>query len=262
MPRPDLPEQDEPVRSATAGDSPAVAAAHGNRLLLLALFTSAILWNVPYGNYVLYPFKLLATWLHEGSHGLAMLITGAGFDRMEVYRDTSGLAFAKAGVGTAGRSLIASAGYVGTALFGALLLVQGRTVRGSRVVLIAVGALLVLSVALFVRNGFGAAALGLLGVTIGLIGWKASESVAGFIVNLFAAQSCINAVLDIRVLFSSTLLVNGKPTGSSDAHTLSSLLGGPPWLWASLWLALSFAAFYLALRYTRLRADAPAVTRD
>ena len=27
------------------------------------------LWNLPYGGIALYPFKLLATWLHEMSHG-------------------------------------------------------------------------------------------------------------------------------------------------------------------------------------------------
>jgi hypothetical protein len=46
------------------------------RTLAVALLASLLLWNLPFGGVLLYPFKLLATWLHELSHGLAMMITG------------------------------------------------------------------------------------------------------------------------------------------------------------------------------------------
>ncbi len=35
------------------------------RTLALALLASLLLWNLPFGGVLLYPFKLLATWLHD-----------------------------------------------------------------------------------------------------------------------------------------------------------------------------------------------------
>ena len=102
------------------------------RALILALLASLLLWNLPFGGLVLYPFKLLATWLHEMSHGAVMLLSGAGFDHLEIFSDTSGLAQAKHAIGVGGRAAIHCAGYMGTALFGAFLLVLGQTRPGAR----------------------------------------------------------------------------------------------------------------------------------
>src|SRR6185436_20424911 len=85
--------------------------------LAVALLASLLLWN--FGGGLLYPFKLLATWMHELSHGLAMILTGAGFDHVVIYRDTSGLAYAYTTVGAFGTAIIAAAGYMGTPLWGA-----------------------------------------------------------------------------------------------------------------------------------------------
>jgi hypothetical protein len=221
------------------------------RNLFLALLATLILWNVPYGWVALYPFKLFATWLHEMSHGLLMLATGAGIDRLQVFRDTSGLAHPEYGVGRLAQAAISSAGYLGTATFGALFLLTGKTARTSRIMLFLLGLFLATSAALWVRNPFGLAAVLGLGVVFVALSRLASDGVASFVLQFVAAQSCINAVLDIRVLFGSVMLVDGQPVGRSDADTISSLLGGPPILWAMLWLCYSFALFYLALRWLR-----------
>src|SRR5262249_53372058 len=87
------------------------------RTLALALLASLLLWNLPFGGLLLYPFKLLATWLHELSHGITMILTGAGFDEVLIYRDTSGLAYAHYRIDDAGSAVIAAAGYMGTPLW-------------------------------------------------------------------------------------------------------------------------------------------------
>ena len=93
------------------------------RTLAVALLASLLVWNVPFGGIALYPFKLLATWMHELSHGIAMLLTGAGFDHILIYRDTSGLAYARSTAGPIGSAIIAAAGYMGTPVWGGVLLV-------------------------------------------------------------------------------------------------------------------------------------------
>jgi hypothetical protein len=244
------------VDAPSPDDSLSERALHGNAgqaLLRVALLATLFLWNVPYGQYALYPFKLFATWLHETSHGIVMLLTGAGFDRMLIFRDTSGLAYPDHGVTAPAQAVISSAGYMGTAAFGALFLWLGRTARGARAILGATAIAMLLSAVFFVRNGFGVAAVLVGGVALLILAWKAEEPAAAFVLHFIAAQACINAVLDIRVLFGATMIVNGKVQGRSDAHTMSDAVGGPPWLWASVWLGWSFLLFFFALR--RLRQD-------
>ena len=63
-------------------------------------------------------------------------------------------------------------------------------------------------------------------------------------------------MLDIRVLFRANLVVNGEVMQRSDAHNMAEATFGTAWLWAGVWLAWSFALFYIALRRTRLSAEA------
>jgi hypothetical protein len=229
------------------------------KFLLVALLGTLILWNVPYGWTILYPFKIFATWLHESSHALLMVLLGAGLDRLEIFRDTSGLAHPALGVTAVAQAVISSAGYMGTAFFGALFLILARTERGARWILVGIGAAMAVTAALAVRNTFGVVAIASeAAVLLGLARWGGPRT-AGFLVNFLAAQSCINALLDIRVLFGGTLLVDGQPRVQSDADQVSHVVGGPPALWATLWLVWSFALFFVALRRMRLPARIPAL---
>lgn len=223
------------------------------RALILALLASLLLWNLPFGGVVLYPFKLLATWLHELSHGAVMLISGAGFQHLEIFEDTSGIAQARHSVGAAGRAAIHCAGYMGTALFGALLLLLGQTRPGARSILAALGALLGLSALIWIRNDFAihAAYIGV-GVCFALA-LVPSERIAILVVNFIAAQACINALLDIRVLFRTDMVINGKVVGASDAHNMANATFGSHWLWAAIWLFWSGICFFIALRLIYLR---------
>jgi len=237
-----------------------VDSAREHKYLLGALLVTFVLSNVPYGYVLLYPFKIFATWVHESCHALVMLSTGAGVDQLQIFPDTSGLAMPARGVTAAAQVAISSAGYMGTAAFGALFLILGRTERGARWVLALLGGLMGVSAAAMVRNAFGLAAT--LGGAVLLVATArfAGETVATFLLNFLAAQSCINAVLDIRVLYGSELFVDGQPRAQSDADSVAALVGGPPALWATLWLLWSFALFFLALRFLRVSAKVPAWT--
>jgi hypothetical protein len=110
-----------------------------------------------------------------------------------------------------------------------------------------------------IKNDFGVAA-----VLIGAGAFLALALIPGrrlafLAVNFVAAQACVNAVLDIRVLFRSELVINGVVARSSDAHNMARATFGNHWMWAAVWLAFSFAAFYAALRiiYLRQRSASP-----
>jgi hypothetical protein len=232
--------------------------------LAIALIASLILWNLPFGGVVLYPFKLLATWLHELSHGLAMILTGAGFDRVVIYRDTSGLAYAYTSVGAFGTAIIAAAGYMGTPLWGALLLVITPNAKAARSALIVLGSLLVITTLLVIApspdgDRFGQYVTPAIGAAIALVGIMLPARARVFVAHFIAAQSCVNALLDIRVLLRPLQVVGGKSAGMSDAQNMAFSTFGTTetwavWTWAIIWLAWSLAVLFFALRFSGSQA--------
>lgn len=235
------------------------------RTLAAALLASLVLWNLPYGGLVLYPMKLLATWLHEMSHGLVMLLTGAGFDYLVVYRDTSGLAYSKAPLAAWSIPFIAAAGYMGTPLWGALLLRLTPTAARARIVLAVLGGMILLSAFTVVAiddNGetFGPWAMGALGGGILACALAVPGRWRVLVAHFLAAQACLNALLDIRVLLRPFQVVGGSSTQSSDAHSMAASTFGTTadwavWTWAGIWLAWSLAVLFVALRFSGSRAS-------
>lgn len=216
-------------------------------MLLGALLASVVLFNVPYGQYVLYPFKLFSTWLHESSHGLAALLVGGDFQRMVIRADTSGTAYHTATSSVFAHAFVTSAGYLGTSFFGALLLWLGtKSERRSRLVLLGIGVTMLLMDVVFMRNLFGLVAIGVLGGGLIVVSRKAGTAVASGLLHLLAAQSCLNALLDIRVLFQvGSATVPGQ--GRSDAASMADLMLLPYWFWATLWMAISVVLLAFAL---------------
>jgi hypothetical protein len=233
------------------------------RTLAFALLATLLLWNLPVGGVLLYPFKLLATWLHESSHGLAMMVTRVGFDHMHIFRDTSGLAYGSSEAGPLGAAVIAGAGYMGTPLWGAVLLVVTPNARLARWALLLLAALLLVTAVAVIGmpdgDPFGPWAIG----AIGAVCAAAALFVPGrwrlAIAHFIAAQSCVNAILDIRVLLRPSQVVGGRIAGASDAHNMAEATFGTTatwavWTWAIVWLLWSLAVLYIALRLSGSRA--------
>jgi hypothetical protein len=236
------------------------------RTLALALLASLLLWNLPSGGLLLYPFKLLATWLHELSHAVAMVLTGTGCDHVVIYRDTSGLAYSSSPHGPIAKPIVAAAGYMGTALWGAVLLVVTPTGRAARRALLLL-AVLMCATAVFVIGSpggdhFGPLATAGIGVAFAAAALALPERWRVAVAHFVAAQSCVNALLDIRVLLRPAQVVNGVEVRASDAHAMASATFGTTeqwavWLWASVWLAWSLAVLYVAVRVSGRRALTP-----
>jgi hypothetical protein len=99
-----------------------------------------------------------------------------------------------------------------------------------------------------------------IGLVLLVVGRKGSASVASALLTVLGAQSCANALLDIRVLFAvGSSTVPGQ--GRSDAAAMEELLLLPYWLWASLWLTVSVAVLALTLWQVWRRQDRPATLR-
>src|SRR5512136_1152625 len=94
-------------------------------IISLAALTSLLLTMLPWLNLLNYPFRLLLTIIHELGHGLAALLTGGHFIDFVVYSNGAGLAHTAGGW----RLVVIPAGYLGVALFGALLIALGGNHR-------------------------------------------------------------------------------------------------------------------------------------
>ncbi len=222
--------------------------------LLLAVFLIVVLSNVPYGNYVLYPFALFGTWVHESCHALAALAMGGRVDHIEIFPDTSGLAWTATRSRVA-RACVSSAGYMGTAIGGAFLLLFRRREWAGRVGLSALGVLMLLSVLFWVRNGFGLLAVGAIGAALLTAGLRLPTSAAGSLYTLLAASTSLNAITSVRGLFGTVQLINGEAAGSTDARTMGELLLLPWWSWASAWLVLALVCTASGLRWALPESD-------
>ncbi|MCE7946360.1 MAG: M50 family peptidase [Chloroflexi bacterium CFX4] len=155
------------------------AAAHGTegrtrrRILFVSLGAFALvflLWQIAPRNEtvssLLYPFRLLVTFVHEAGHGLSALLTGGRFIEFRVFPNGAGLATTAGG----NRIIITQMGYLGAAFFGAILLFAANRVRRVHLVAVLTG-LFFIGCALLFTGGEGALLIGGIGLTIGL--WSA-----------------------------------------------------------------------------------------
>ncbi len=103
--------------------------------LLVAAALSIILWFIPFAEILTYPFRLFVTFIHEGGHAIAALLTGNSVGSLSVALNASGETYTTKG-GLISQTLVASSGYLGSMAFGALLLVLIRKAIAARAVLI------------------------------------------------------------------------------------------------------------------------------
>jgi hypothetical protein len=228
------------------------------RGLALGLLMSLLLLQLPFGGFVLYPFKVLGTWMHEISHGIVMLLAGVGFERMDVYADGSGLAFASSTANRVGKAFIAAAGYMGTPVWGVVLLWVAQEGRQARIALAVIGLLLGITAVFVIANSFGQIAIGTTALVIAGAGLFLPGRAAAYLCNFIAAQACIGALVDIRVLYRPFLVVDGQQRGS-DAHQMADATFGTTdrwaiWLWATIWLVWALALLFVAIRVSSKRA--------
>lgn len=232
------------------------------KLLMAATLASLLLWvaslYLPLISYALYPLQLFATFIHEGGHVLAAILTGGSVQSLTVSPDTSGEVYS---VGSAWFSqlFISSAGYLGTTAFGAALLAWIRFgLSSKRALYISSGIIGVLTV-LFgilapVWNFFANVTLGSLAFTVfsgtvlavGLfcIARFADLKWANFAVAFLAVQCLLNAAFSLMQL----TIIAGFTNEHSDAANMAAATGIPGIVWAFIWMVASVGLISVGMR--------------
>jgi Peptidase M50B-like len=215
--------------------------------LWMAAVVSFVASLTPSNRYLLYPFKVFTTWIHECGHAVMTVWVGGSVHAISIEPDTSGLTASVVPPTRVAQALVASAGYLGAALVGCLLMAAARVDKWARPILWAVGAFMLLTLVIWIRNAFGFAVVLFWAAALIAIAHRGTGNLPRFVLSLLAIQVALASIYDIRVLF---LLRDGH----SDARTMAMLFLLPTWVWASLWMAVSVGMLAWTLRVTRGRS--------
>jgi hypothetical protein len=225
--------------------------------LLIAATISVLLWFIPFLEFLSYPFRIFVTFIHEGGHALAALLTGNSVASLSVAMNASGETYTTQG-GLISQVLISSAGYIGSMAFGALLLILIRKAVAARIVLLACGIFVFALTMIFglIKPVFTMSAWSgipftlfaglLISVGLVLIARFASLRVATFFTSFLAVQCVLNALFDLKtVFFLSSPFATAVPT---DAVNMAHATGIPAIFWTVVWIAIALGFLWFVMR--------------
>ncbi|MBA3805922.1 MAG: M50 family metallopeptidase [Acidobacteria bacterium] len=241
------------------------------RTLLIATFITLALWFIPYAEILTYPFRIFVTFIHEGGHAIAALLTGNSVASLSVAMNASGETYTTEG-GLLSQIFVSSAGYLGAMAYGALLLVLIRRAVAARIVLLASAAFILVLTTIFglwkpLSNGmwerFSLFTL-IAGVVLSLglvaIARYASARTASFFVSFLAVQCVLNALSDLKtVFFLSSPLGTSVPT---DAVNMANATGIPSIFWAIIWIGIALLILSTAMRVYAVSKHGSAKQQD
>jgi hypothetical protein len=227
--------------------------------LLAATAISLLLWFIPFAWILYYPFELFVTFIHEGGHALAAVLTGGSVDYMWVATNTEGLTVSRGSGGAFSQMLVSSAGYLGAMAYGALLLVLIRKAVAARIVLLVSG-LYVFALTmifglikpLYSFDGltgvpFTVVAGILISAALVVVAKFATARVATFFMSFLAVQCVLNALFNLKDLFALSSPFQSRFVHTDAAH-MANATGIPAIFWATFWIVLALGLLWFVMR--------------
>lgn len=184
------------------------------------------------------------TLVHEIGHAAAAVITGRRLTAIRLHSDTSGLTVSRGRPRGPGMVATAAAGYLAAPVVGLGLATAAGAGRSVAAVAAAVGLLVI--VAVYVRNLFGAVVvIAALGASAALLRWADADD----------QRLAVSVVAWILVLGGLRTIVelghgHGRSRGRSDVDVLARLTRVPAVVWIVLLGATGLGCAWLAARVT------------
>lgn len=219
-------------------------------IAIIAFVIVLVLWNVPQLDFILYPVRLFVTFVHESGHALAAVLTGGHVGGLAVNANGSGVTFTAGG----SRLLILPAGYLGAALFGAVLFYAVNTVPFPRTISLVL-AILVAAVTLLYTSFLSTAWLLGLGTALALAGlWRfADRSVNLLVLDLLAMLTGLNAVLDLVGVITHSSAAMGEILNDAAAFSREFTPIIPGIVWAIIWAILAVLMLGASVYFSYIR---------
>ncbi|MCE7990761.1 MAG: M50 family metallopeptidase [Roseivirga sp.] len=210
-------------------------------ILLVFLATAVILWNT----IILYPVKIFVVMLHEMSHGLMAELFGGDIIEIQIDHRIGGYCKYTVPNSFIGRFMIASAGYLGSLLWGALILILAVKTDKDRYISLGIGIALLLLSWFVIKTGepFGII------MTVGfglfmLASFKLlSDTFHDYFLKFIGMVSCIYVVIDIK-----GDLIDRTGIGS-DADSIAEMTGIPSLVVGIIWFFIASLVIYYTLKY-------------
>jgi hypothetical protein len=202
-------------------------------------FIVFVLSQIPVLGWPLYPLSLFGVYVHELWHGLVGIISGKQFKRFVIMPELAGVATIEGGVNW----FIVSAGYLGTALTGSLLLIAAPSDIPARTVLFVIGVGLGILCLLFVRNFFGIVCGVVLAIAFVIASQRLDEFWQQVGLWFLGVQLILDTVKELLLLLDPAV----DPGGRSDASVLGKMTGIDPFIWLMFWLLIIGASLLYAL---------------
>ena len=224
------------------------------------------LWTTP----LLLPLRLLVTLVHEAGHATVAMLCGGSVQSLTVNANEGGLTQFSLPAGRSTLRLIAigSAGYVGTAVVGGVLLeLCGRLDRARVALGVLAATVAVIGLAWVpwsispdevsataTGSGRGDGRFTILVCVLAVVAFvglavQPVVRVRRIALVAVATALCLGAVEDLRVVLSIA-----RAGGHSDASIVAGVAPFPPWFWASLWMVIGVAVCGLAC-WSAFRSD-------
>lgn len=221
-------------------------------VMLFALLLSVAIWVVPGAHLVLLPIRPYLTFVHEGWHALVAVLSGGHVRAVHVFGVAGGGVTSLSGGATL---LIASAGYVGSAVTGATFLALLPHPRALRGALSVQYAWLVDVAARWDHDVTAWLYLLLFGLALFALAVLLPRRWFAVAMGFLALQLALGVLGDLRTL----LLLSLSSGVHSDAMVAADVTHLPPLLWAIVWSAV---AGLLLLSAFRLAWSASATRRS
>ncbi|KAL2071896.1 hypothetical protein VTL71DRAFT_13131 [Oculimacula yallundae] len=191
----------------------------------------ALLWNLPYIRWSLWPFKMLVIAFHEFGHALAACCTGGRVKSISLDPREGGVTHMYGGIS----AITLPAGYLGSSLIGALLIFCGFNIVASKVASIVLGVCFLLTL-WWARKDWLTIGTVLLAVGLLVACWfiKHAEPLR-FVVLFIGVMSALYSVWDI----CDDLIL--RKVNESDASVFAQRYGGSSQCWGVIWSIISLS---------------------
>ncbi|KAI5918651.1 peptidase M50B-like-domain-containing protein [Camillea tinctor] len=189
----------------------------------------AILWNVPYVRWSLWPFKMLVIAFHEFGHAITAVLTGGHVKSISLDPREGGVTHM-----VGGKSAITlPAGYLGSSFIGALLIFCGFNIVASKIASLVLAVCFLLTLWWGKRDWLTILTI-LLAIGLLVACWFIVHAEAlRFVVLFIGVMSSLYSVWDI----CDDLIL--RKVNSSDASVFAQRYGGSSQCWGVIWSIIS-----------------------
>ncbi|KAJ5900133.1 hypothetical protein N7495_004877 [Penicillium taxi] len=198
-------------------------------VMLAYVVAIALLWNIPYIRWSLWPFKMLVIAFHEFGHAITAVCTGGKVKSISLDPHEGGVTHMQGGMS----AITLPAGYLGSSVIGALLIFAGFDIVASKVASIFLGVGFILTI-WWARKDWLTIMTIFLAVALLVACWFIAHGEAlRWVVLFIGVMSALYSVWDI----CDDLIL--RKVNTSDASVFASKYGGSSQCWGVIWSLIS-----------------------